>query len=190
MWTLLHSLEYITIFFIGRPRPTAGSYPIALTEYCNMAWRGAARRGALPPITKPNLEGYTRPDMSAHVFTWRIDSLVYIRASYKLGGMLLFSNADQRRRPIVARGNTLSPRRYGPPFNRLPGIPLPFFFLPPRESDRRVIDSRICPPVAAISFDPWKKSRSEKTLRRACFKNWSITAFCCLRRIDLSLAKS
>jgi len=81
---------------------------------------GLARRGVLLPITKLNLERYTRPDMSAHVFTWSIDSLaVYIRGSYKLGGMLLFSDAGQRRRPIVARGNTLSPRRYGPPSNRL-----------------------------------------------------------------------
>jgi len=81
---------------------------------------GLARRGALPPLTKLNLEGYTRPDMNAHVFTWPIDFLaVYIRGSYKLDGMLLFSDAGQRRRLIVARGNALSPRRYGSLSNRL-----------------------------------------------------------------------
>lgn len=119
---------------------------------------GLARRGALLPITKPNLERYTRPDMSAHVFTWSIDSLaVYIRGSYKLGGMLLFSDAGQRRRSIVAHGNTLSPRRYGPPSNRLQEY---ITIFSSRESDRlNRFSAR-----TLLQYHPMKKLRSEKTL--------------------------
>lgn len=124
---------------------------------------GLARRGVLLPITKLNLERYTRPDMSAHVFTWSIDSLaVYIRGSYKLGGMLLFSDAGQRRRPIVARGNTLSPRRYGIHRPIAFRNTLPFF---PPGNRISLIDS---PPAHCcnIIWPMKKKLRSEKTLWR------------------------
>lgn len=131
--------------------------------------------------------------MSAHVFTWRIDSLVYIRGSYKLGGMLLFSDAGQRRWPIVARGNTLSPSSFPTPPGDMGQRPiafrntLPFFFLPLRESDRRVIDSPI---------RPWPQYHSIREKNRDSRKRCDTRAskignnFCCLRRLSFPLVKS
>jgi len=122
---------------------------------------GLARRGVLLPITKLNLERYTRPDMSAHVFTWSIDSLAvyirvinsaeccYFRMPAKDDGRLLraeihFHPGDMGHRPIAFR-NTLP---FFPPGNRI-----------------GLIDS---PPAHCcnIIWPMKKKLRSEKTLWR------------------------
>lgn len=78
---LLRFPEYIMgsllcFFYLSRPRQATGSY---------RARRNTAIWLDPSPITRPNLEGYTGPDMSAHVFTWRIDSAytLYTRGSYK-----------------------------------------------------------------------------------------------------------
>lgn len=107
--------------------------------------------------------------MSAHVFTCRIDSLaVYIRGSYKLGGMLLFSDAGQRRRPIVARAEMhFHPGDMGHRPIAFRNT-LPFFS--PRESDRRLIDSPVRPLVARNIIRSVKKSRSEKKVATYIFQ--------------------
>lgn len=183
MWALLHSLEYITIFFIAPTLDILSYLADGILQY-GLAWSGAARPAA------DNKAEFRRPDMSAHVFTWRIDSLVCIRGSYKLGGMLLFSDAaaptkddgrllraeihfhpgDMGHRPIAFR-NTL-----------------PFF--PPRELDRRVIDSPICPPVAAISSDPWKNQDPRKRYDIHVSKIDNNCIFLLFTPIELSLVKS